>query len=81
MTDAKKLGYDLPISRSVEGIRYKSPLMLNDIIIDELAGRRTEDRPRQMPSLLAKYRETEPEPRIHIDLISDGESSDLEFTD
>lgn len=72
MTDAKKLGYDLPISRSVEGIRYKSPLLLNDIIIDELAGRRAEDRPRQMPSLLSKYRETEPEPRIHIDLSSDG---------
>jgi hypothetical protein len=37
MKDAKKLGFSLPVSRSMEGIRFKSPLLLDDIIIDELA--------------------------------------------
>ena len=41
--DAKKFGYKLPISRSVEGLRFKSPLLMNDIIIDELV-ERNEDR-------------------------------------
>ena len=34
--DAKQLGYRIPISRSLEGIKFKSPLMIDDIIIDEL---------------------------------------------
>lgn len=37
MKDAKKLGFNLPVSRSMEGIRFKNPIVLNDIIIDELA--------------------------------------------
>lgn len=32
--DAKKLGYNLPVSRSEEGLKFKSPLIYNDIIID-----------------------------------------------
>ena len=32
--DAKKLGYNIPLSRSLEGIKYKSPLILDDIVID-----------------------------------------------
>ena len=34
--DAKQLGYRIPISRSLEGIKYKNPIILDDIIIDEL---------------------------------------------
>ncbi len=26
--DAKKLGYNLPVSRSMQGLRYKAPLIL-----------------------------------------------------
>lgn len=40
MKDAKKLGFNLPISRSMEGIRFKSPLVLDEIIIDELMHRK-----------------------------------------
>lgn len=36
-SDAVKLGYSLPLSRSMEGLRYKKSLILNDIVIDELA--------------------------------------------
>lgn len=32
--DAKKLGYRLPISRSSDGLKCKSPLLFNDIVID-----------------------------------------------
>ena len=37
MKDAKKLGFNLPVSRSMQGIRFKNSIVLNDIIIDELA--------------------------------------------
>lgn len=40
MSDAKKLGYDLPVSRSVEGLRFKSPLLLSDIVVDEVGRQR-----------------------------------------
>jgi hypothetical protein len=49
VTDAKKLGYDLPISRSAEGLRKKRPLVQDLLIIDELSSSRKEDRPRQLP--------------------------------
>ena len=36
MKDAKKMGFNLPVSRSMEGIRFKSPLIIPDLVIDEL---------------------------------------------
>lgn len=41
--DAKRLGYNLPISRSMEGIRFKSPLLIGDVIIDELVQMKSQD--------------------------------------
>lgn len=72
MKDAKKLGFNLPVSRSMEGIRFKSHLVLDDIIIDELAPKRRFNKPKS-PSL----ERPNPDQRLAD---SDPESSDLEFT-
>jgi hypothetical protein len=40
VTDAKRLGYDLPVSRSAEGLRYKRPLARELLVIDELSSSR-----------------------------------------
>ena len=68
VTDAKKLGYDLPISRSAEGLRQKRLLIKDLFIIDELSSSRKEDRPRQLPKAPLLY----PEEGVHISLSSDA---------
>jgi hypothetical protein len=47
-SDAKKLGYHLSVSRSEEGLKFKSPLIYNDIIIDEMVQVKKEDRIKKM---------------------------------
>ena len=71
--DAKKLGYNIPLSRSLEGIKYKSPLILDEIVIDELV------KVKKDASKIKKYEPLIPEHRMSQE--SDHESSDLEFTE
>ena len=78
MTDAKKLGYDVPLSRSAGGLRFKRPLPHDLPVIDELSSSKREDRPRQLPKPPLLY----PEEGMHmISLSSDAESSDLDFNE
>ena len=73
------MGYKLPISRSVEGLRHKTPLFTH-VMIDELTQPRKNPKPTEpVRSLLALQRE--PEERFDIPGVSEDESSDLEFTE
>ena len=44
INDANKLGYKLPISRSLESLKSKVPLIYSDIIIDEMVNIKAEGR-------------------------------------
>lgn len=77
MKDAKKMGITLPISRSMEGFRFKSSLVISDLIIDELPQlKKPEKSPKEFNS--KQSQKSEVEVRMSE---SDNESSDLEFTE
>lgn len=77
MKDAKKMGITLPISRSMEGFRFKSSLVISDLIIDELPQLK---KPEKSPKELNSKQSQKSEVEVRMSE-SDNESSDLEFTE
>lgn len=74
--DAKRLGYRLPVSRSEEGIRFKSSLAFTAVVIDELVQVKKQENRLIENSFNANYAAAEAEGGD-----SEQESSDLEFTE